>query len=73
MEVGAVRHPSIANATWFEDRCTVDENLASVRAALRELGSTDVANVVTDCESWRFWSLFIIKRTVLKTSCTVFK
>ena len=61
------------NATWFEDRCTVDENLASVRAALRELGSTDVANVVTDCESWRFWSLFIIKRTVLKTSCTVFK
>ena len=61
------------NATWFEDRCTVDENLASVRAALREIGSTDVANVVTECESWRFWSLFIIKRTVLKTTCTVLK
>ena len=61
------------NATWFEDRCTVDENLASVRAALREIGSTDVANVVTECESWRFWSLFIIKRTVMKTTCTVLK
>ena len=61
------------NATWFSNRCTVDENLASVRAALRELGSTDVANVVTEEESWRAWSLFLIKRTVLKTSCTVFK
>ena len=61
------------NATWFCNRCTIDENLASVRAALRELGSTDVANVVTEEESWRAWSLFLIKRTVLKTSCTVFK
>jgi len=61
------------NATWFCNRCTVDENLASVRAALRELGSTDVANVVTEEESWRAWSLFLIKRTVLKSSCTVFK
>ena len=61
------------NATWFCDRCTVDENLASVRAALRELGSTDVANVYTEEESWRAWSLFLVKRTVLKTSCTVFK
>ena len=61
------------NATWFCDRCTVDENLASVRAALRELGSTDVANVFTEEESWRAWSLFLVKRTVLKTSCTVFK
>ena len=61
------------NATWFEDRCTVDENLASVRAALRELNAGEVANLVTDCESWRFWSLFIVKRTVLKTTCTVLK
>lgn len=61
------------NATWFCNRCTIDENLASVRAALRELGSTDVANVVTEEECWRAWSLFLIKRTVLKTSCTVFK
>lgn len=61
------------NATWFEDRCTIDENLASVRAALRELNATEVANVVTDADSWRFWSFFIVKRTVLRTSCTALK
>ena len=61
------------NATWFSNRCTVDENLASVRAALRELDATEVANLMTDSECWRFWSLFIVKRTVLKTTCTVLK
>ena len=61
------------NATWFCDRCTIDENLASVRAALRELNADEVANLVTESDSWRFWSLFIVKRTVLKTTCTVLK
>ncbi len=61
------------NATWFEDRCTIDENLASVRAALRELDANEVANLVTESDSWRFWSLFIVKRTVLKSTCTVLK
>ena len=61
------------NATWFCNRCTIDENLASMRAALRELGATDVSNVVTEEECWRAWSLFLIKRTILKSSCTVFK
>ena len=56
------------NATWFCDRCTIDENLASVRAALRELDAKEVANLVTETDSWRFWSLFIVKRTVLKTT-----
>ena len=61
------------NATWFEDRCTLDENLASVRAALRELGSNKVVNLVTESENWHYWSLFIVRRTVLKSSCTVLK
>lgn len=59
------------NWTWFEDRCTVDENLASMRAALKEIGSNRVVNLVTESDSWRFWSLFIIKRKIMKTSCTV--
>lgn len=61
------------NATCFEDRCTLDENLASIRAALRELGSNKIANLVTESDSWRFWSLYIIKRKVMKSSCTVLK
>ena len=61
------------NATWFENRCTLDETLASVRAALKEVGSNRIMNLVTDADSWRFWSLYIIKREVMKTSCTVLK
>ena len=61
------------NWTFFEDRCTLDENLASVRAACKEIGSSRIENLVTDSDSWRFWSLFIIKRKVMKSSCTVLK
>ena len=61
------------NATWFEDRCTLDENLASIRAACKEVGSSRIENLVTDSDSWRFWSLFIIKRKVMKSSCTILK
>ena len=61
------------NAAWFSDRCTLDENLASVRAACREIGSNRIENLVTDSDSWRFWSLFIIKRKVMKSNCTILK
>ena len=61
------------NWTFFEDRCTLDENLASVRAACKEVGSSRIENLVTDSDSWRFWSLFIIKRKVMKSSCTILK
>lgn len=61
------------NATFFSDRCTIDENLASLKAALKEVGSNKVVNLVTESDSWRWWSLFLVKRTVMKTSCTVLK
>ena len=59
------------NWTFFEDRCTLDENLASIRAACKEVGSSRIENLVTDSDSWRFWSLFIVKRKVMKSSCTI--
>ncbi len=61
------------NATFFRNRCTIDENLASLRAALKEVGSDKVVNLVTESDSWRWWSLFLVKRTVMKTTCTVLK
>lgn len=61
------------NTTWFEDRATIDENLASVRQALKEVGSNKVVNLVNDTDSWSFWSCFFVKRTVVKTTCTVVK
>ena len=61
------------NWTFFTDRCTLDENLASIRAACKEVGSSRIENLVTESDSWRFWSLFIIKRKVMKSSCTILK
>ena len=61
------------NTTWFEDKATIDENLASVRHALKEIGSNKVVNLVNDTDSWSFWSCFFVKRTVVKTTCTVVK
>lgn len=61
------------NTTWFEDRATIDENLASVHQALKEVGSNKVVNLVNDTDSWSFWSCFLVKRTVVKTTCTVVK
>ena len=70
---GPDKDRSDGNWTFFTDRCTLDENLASIRAACKEVGSSRIENLVTDSDSWRFWSLFIIKRKVMKSSCTILK
>ena len=70
---GPYKDRSDWNWTFFEDRCTLDENLASIRAACKEVGSDRIENLVTDSDCWRFWSLFIIKRKVMKSSCTILK
>ena len=70
---GPYKDRSEWNWTFFTDRCTLDENLASIRAACKEVGSSRIENLVTDSDSWRFWSLFIIKRKVMKSSCTILK
>lgn len=61
------------NAVFFQNRCTIDENLASLRAALKEVGSSRTMNLVTESDSWRFWSFFIVKREVMKTTCLIIK
>ena len=70
---GPYKDRSEWNWTFFTDRCTLDENLASIRAACKEVGSSRIENLVTDSDSWRFWSMFIIKRKVMKSSCTILK
>ena len=70
---GPYKDRDLWNVTWFEDRCTLDENIASVKAALRETGSNRIENLVTDSDNWRFWSLFIINRKVMKSNCAILK
>lgn len=56
----------------FGDHCSVDENLASIRAALKYLGRDRIGNLTVDEDAWSVWSLFIVRRKVVKTSCVVY-
>ncbi len=59
------------NGSFFHNRATVDNNLASLRFALREIGSNRITNLSTFSDDWWIWSLFIMKRHIVKTSCLV--
>ena len=59
------------NTVFFSDHCTVDENLASVKAAAEKCGSDRVCSLITTVDTSWLWSLFIVKHTEVKTSCVI--
>ena len=59
------------NTKYFSDQCTVDENLASVKAAANACGSDRVASLITTVDTSWAWSLFLVKHTEIKTSCVI--
>ena len=61
--------PQTYDIDWFSDRCTIDENLASVKAAAEQCGTDRVCGLVTTEDSFWVWSCFLVKHTELKTSC----
>ena len=58
---------------FFRDDCTLDDNLASVRHALAEVGSNRLGSLVTVIEENSAWSLFLMSRRVMKTTCLIVK
>ena len=61
------------NTVWFEDKCTPEENLAALKAVLKEVGSDRVQNLVERTQTWSGWSLGIFRQTKETTTCTVLK
>ncbi len=59
------------NFKWFSDHCTLDENLASVKAALRECKTDRLCNLVTTEDSSWMWSLFLVRMHTIKTTCLI--
>lgn len=59
------------NVDFFDDHCTIDENLASVKAAAEKCGTDRVCGLVTTEDTSWAWSLFLVKHTELKTSCVI--
>ena len=59
------------NVEYFADHCTIDENLASVKAAAEKCGTDRICGLVTTEDTSWAWSLFLVKHTELKTSCVI--
>lgn len=59
------------NTEFFADHCTVDENLASVKAAAAKCKTDRVASLLTTVDTSWAWSLFLVKHTEVKTSCVI--
>jgi len=59
------------NASFFSDHCTIDENLASVKAAMAECGSNRITGLVTTENSSWAWSLFLVEHAEFKTTCLI--
>ena len=59
------------NTKYFSDHCTIDENLASVKAAAKQCGSDRVCSLITTVDTSWAWSLFLVKHTEIKTTCVI--
>ena len=59
------------NVEFIADHCTIDENLASVKAAAAKCGTDRVCSLITTEDTSWLWSLFLVKHTELKTTCVI--
>lgn len=62
---------NVSNFTLFDDQATLDENLASVKAATRLAGSNRISNLLTTIDHSSAWSLFLVRRRMIKTTCLI--
>lgn len=57
----------------FADEATLDGNLASLRHAMKLVGSDRIANLEASEEDSCTWSLFLINRHEVHTKCLILK
>ena len=61
------------NVSWFSDEATIDNNLVSLNYALNRVGSHRIAQLRTSIIDDSCWSLFIVNRHEVRTSCIILK
>lgn len=59
--------------SFFSDQCTLDNNITTLRSALKEVNSNRITNLVNIIDTDRAWSLFLIHRKYIKTTCIILK
>lgn len=56
----------------FEDQCSLDDNLDSVRHACEIVGAEMPSDITGRVDEYFAWSLFLIQKRVVKTSCVLY-
>ena len=61
------------NVKFFADEATIDNNLVSLRYALKRTGSDRIAQLRTTVEDSAMWSLLLVNRHEVRTQCLILK
>lgn len=61
------------NVSWFCDEATVDNNIVSLNHALDRVGSHRITQLRTSVSDDSSWSLFLLNRHEVRTSCIILK
>lgn len=61
------------NIELFADRATVNNNMVSLKHALKRVGSNRIAQLRTMEKDDSDWSLFLVNRHEVRTSCLILK
>ena len=61
------------NVRWFTDKATIDNNLVSLNYALNRIGSHRVTQLRTNESDDSSWSMFLVNRHEVRTSCIILK
>ena len=56
---------------WFRDEATLENNVKALRGEMKQVGSSRIRNLVTQEDESSYWSLFILDRKRIRTTCTV--
>ena len=59
------------SVSLFSDKATVDNNMVSLRHALNRVGSQRVAQLRTTEKDDSDWSLYLVNRHEVRTSCII--
>jgi len=56
---------------WFCDNVSLDNNIYTLKRACREIGSYNVTSLSHTINEDNLWSLLLVNRKTLKTSCFI--
>lgn len=56
---------------YFADEATAANNLKTIKAAAKKLGSNKICNIATTIDDTGLWSLYLFNRHTVRTTCLI--